>query len=589
MPEKKTETVIPEYDYVQPEEIQIYKNDTNEEVTENTYADTPLKTDGMTVLKYVISPADADVQKVTWQSSKASVARVEDHGDGTATIYAGTKGNAVVTVSTNIGIQKQLNIVVEEKQNIEKITLDKTEAVIYANGTPEGNEGLFSTVQLTATPTAGMESGISYIWSSTDETIATVDETGKVTAIAPGKAVIVAKDAGGSGKYAKCTVKVERCLEEIITGVDELYVQPGKKVTIISQYAPRDCTVADLKWASSNEGVATVTQTGVVAVKKDATAGAKVVISVSDKITGITNEIPLTVTTAAAKSVVLYEQEADKNGNPVKAGAQTLYVNGTGTERNTVIKAEGLDSQNKKVENLAFYAVSGNKNIAEVIQNTDANGKYDGTFKIIAKGKGSTTIKVYAADGSGKSASAKVTVKTYAERIEIPNSEMYLAPGSTGNLEATLVPADATDKAVVWRFAEDSLKGYTHSENGFTLDPNTGKVTVQYGTKAGTKTEFIAVNKASGVEADAACTVTVVDEEVTKVNLNKKALVMTGEDVGQIPEEQLIVNVSPTTASPKHLKYVSSNKEVVTVDANGKVKAVGFGTAMTKVVSKFVV
>lgn len=581
VPEKKTETVIPDYDYVQPEEIQIYKNETNEEVTANTYVEAPLKAGGMTVLKYVISPADADVEKVIWQSSKAAVARVEDHGDGTATVYAGTKGNAVITVSTDIGIQKQFNVVVEEKQKMTEVSLDKKEAVIYVNGTVSGNDSLSSTVQLHAIPEAVMESGIAYQWSSTDETIAKVDENGKVTAVAPGKAVIVAKDAGGSGKYAKCTVTVERCIEEIMTGVDALYVQPNKKVTVTAQYAPEDYTAAELEWSSSNTAVATVTQKGVVAVQKDVSAGAKAIISVTDKVTGIKKEIPLTVATTACKSVVLYKQNAD--GKNVKAGAQTLYANGTEAEKITVIKAEAQDAQNKKIENISFYAVSGNRNVADVIPNTDAEGKYDGTFKIVAKGSGSTTIKVYAADGSGKSTSVKVTVKLYAEQIEIVNEAMYLAPGTSGNLEAVVLPADAADKEIVWKFAGSSLKTYQHTENGFVLEPNTGKVTIQNSTKTGTTAEFVAVNKASGAESGTSCVVTVVDKAITKVSLNEKSIVMTGADISRIPEEQLSVNVSPETANPKLLKYVSSNKAVATVDADGKVKATGYGTAVITV------
>ena len=583
VPEKKAETIIPDYDYVQPEKIQVYKKDTNEEVTANTYVETPLKTGGMTVLKYVISPADADVEKVTWESSKPAVARVEDHGDGTATVSAGTKGNAVITVSTDIGIQKQFNLVVEEKQKNTEVSLDKKEAVIYVNGTVSGNDSIPSTVQLTAIPEAMMENGIAYQWSSTDETVAKVDENGKVTAVAPGKAVIVAKDAGGSGKYAKCAVTVERCVESITTGVDELYVQPNKKVTVTAQYTPEDYTAAELEWSSSNTAVATVTQNGVVTVQKDAAPGAKAVISVTDHITGITKEIPLTVTSTAGKSVVLYEQNTDKNGNAVKAGAKTLYVNGTETEQSTIVKAEGLDARNKKIENLSFYAVSSNKKVADVMQNTDAEGKYDGTFKIIAKGKGSTDIKVYAADGSGKSVSLKVTVKVYPEQISISNETMYLAPGYSGKLEAVVKPADAADKEVVWRFAESQLKGYTHIENGFVLNPNTGMVTVQNGTKAGTKVEFVAVNKAGGVESAETCTVTVVSQAVTKLKLDEKSIIMAGAELSEIPEKQLSISVSPETADSRYLKYVSSDEAVVTVDTSGKVKAVGYGTASVTV------
>ena len=79
-----------------------------------------------------------------------------------------------------------MNIAVTGKQEITKVTLNKTEAVIYVNGTDggnaaeAGNEKLSSTVQLTAAPAATMESGIVYKWSSTNENVAVVDENGKV-------------------------------------------------------------------------------------------------------------------------------------------------------------------------------------------------------------------------------------------------------------------------------------------------------------------------------------------------------------------------------------------------------------------------
>ena len=46
-------------------------------------------------------------------------------------------------------------------------------------------------------------------------------------------------------------------------------------------------------------------------------------------------------------------------------------------------------------------------------------------FKIIAKAKGSTNIKVFAADGSGKNATIKVTVKVYPEQVNVSKEALY--------------------------------------------------------------------------------------------------------------------------------------------------------------------
>ncbi|MBQ6886207.1 MAG: Ig-like domain-containing protein [Lachnospiraceae bacterium] len=591
IPEHKEEIIIPEYGYVQPESIQIYKNDTEEEITEDTYVNSPLKTDGKAVLKYAISPAGANVENVTWESSNSSIAEitqnvdVNGNYDGTVTITGKTKGNAVITVSTDIGIEKKLNIVVEGKQEITEVKLNKTDAVIYVNGADGGdsgvigNESLSSTVQLNVTPAANQESGISYTWSSTNEAVAVVDENGKVTAVAPGKAVIVAEHTGGSGKYAKCTITVERCLEEITTSVDELYLQPNKKVTITASILPADSTIKNLEWESDNEEVATVTQKGVVTVKKNTEIGAQTVIRVTDRTTGLSKEIPLTVTAAATKSVTLYTEDTDEEGNPLKAGAQTLYVNGNEEEQSVIINAKGFDTQKAEIENLSFYATSSNKKVAEVVQNTDSEGVYDGTFKIIAKAKGSTNIKVFAADGSGKNATVKVTVKVYPEQVNVSKEALYITPGSSGTLGAVVTPSNANDKGVVWKFADGELKDSKHTMDGFTLDPKSGKVTIQRGTATGETAEFVAVSKSGGVESETTCTVTVISKKVTKVKLNKTSIIMTGDDVSQISEEQIIATVSPSAASVKDLKYTSNNEAVATVDEDGMVTATGYGMA----------
>ena len=61
--------------------------------------------------------------------------------------------------------------------------------------------------QLTATTTP---SGAQVVWSSSDESIATVDETGNVTGIKEGQAIITATINDGSNLSASCTVNVTK-------------------------------------------------------------------------------------------------------------------------------------------------------------------------------------------------------------------------------------------------------------------------------------------------------------------------------------------------------------------------------------------
>ena len=75
------------------------------------------------------------------------------------------------------------------------ISLNKTAATIYTGNT----ETLIATVEPTDTTDT-------VVWTSSKESVATVDNTGKVTAVAPGTATITAK---AGDKTATCTVTVE--------------------------------------------------------------------------------------------------------------------------------------------------------------------------------------------------------------------------------------------------------------------------------------------------------------------------------------------------------------------------------------------
>ena len=78
------------------------------------------------------------------------------------------------------------------------VTLNKSSLSLYA--------GLTST--LTATVLPEDASNKTLVWTSSDESVATVNQSGKVTAVAKGSATITASASDGSGKSASCAVTV---------------------------------------------------------------------------------------------------------------------------------------------------------------------------------------------------------------------------------------------------------------------------------------------------------------------------------------------------------------------------------------------
>lgn len=117
--------------------------------------------------------------------------------------------------------------------------------------------------QLTAT-VSPKDAEVTVKWSSSNEEVATVDQTGKVTPVKTGTATITA-EAGG--KKATCAVTVK---DEIIAVQSVSFFKPfftleiGKEGTNDVTIKPSDADDKTLTWKSSNEGIAQVDQTGKV-------------------------------------------------------------------------------------------------------------------------------------------------------------------------------------------------------------------------------------------------------------------------------------------------------------------------------------
>lgn len=107
-------------------------------------------------------------------------------------------------------------------------------------------------------------SKLALVWTSSDETVATVDAEGTVTAVAPGEAEIAA--ASEDGKLtASCRVTVGVS----VTGIaapETLELQIGETETanLGAAVLPDNATDATLTYKSSNEAVATVGADGTV-------------------------------------------------------------------------------------------------------------------------------------------------------------------------------------------------------------------------------------------------------------------------------------------------------------------------------------
>lgn len=151
--------------------------------------DIALETNGHTseTVAYTLEPADTTEDDVTLSVADESVAKLE--GDKLVAIRDGT---TKITATSGI-VKTSAKVTVTTK--VEQITLDSNEGVLTV-----GNS-----VTVTATVTPDNATNATVNWTSSDETVATVDSNGKVTAVAAGSATITAtseSDGDVSADYA---------------------------------------------------------------------------------------------------------------------------------------------------------------------------------------------------------------------------------------------------------------------------------------------------------------------------------------------------------------------------------------------------
>lgn len=149
-----------------------------------------------------IKPDNASNKQITWKSEDETIATISD-----GKVKAIKPGSTTITVTTSDGNKTATcSIKVNEKiYHVESVTLDKASLELM-----EGGE---YTLVATIAPSNATDKSLT--WSSSDSSVAAVDQDGKVTALYKGSATISVSSHDG-GKIATCTVTVNAFQPEIV-------------------------------------------------------------------------------------------------------------------------------------------------------------------------------------------------------------------------------------------------------------------------------------------------------------------------------------------------------------------------------------
>ena len=179
------------------------------------------------------------------------------------------------------------------------------------------------TYQLVATVSPENASDKSVTWTTSDASIATVSDTGLVTMVKPGTAVITAKTI--NGKTATCTVVVQTvAVTGIMLNTNSITLAVGGVYKLSAAVIPENATNKTITWTSSNPAVATVDATGnVKAVANGTTTVTASVGGFSATCAVTVGNASLTAEQIYAKcaSAVFYIEVYDRNGTMLGSGS----------------------------------------------------------------------------------------------------------------------------------------------------------------------------------------------------------------------------------------------------------------------------
>lgn len=408
-------------------------------------------------LKVIYTPADTtDDKTVTWSSADEKIATVKN---GVVT----AKATGTTKITATVGTHKaECTVTVNAKLTGIKVTPDKVKV-------EKGQKANLNVTYLPADTTD--EKAVT--WKSENESVATVDENGVVTAVAGGKTKVIATAKANNKITAVCEVKVPIHTESIALNKTEITdLLKGKTEKLEVSFIPSNTEDSrEVKWTSSAADIAAVDANGTVKALKEGTA----------TITATTADGKHTAScTVTVKEIHLTDVKLDEMKNPSE-----LFK---GEKHQIKIGLNPIDT----TDNVIYTFASSDEKVVSVDKN--------GMVTALKNGKATITITVKTTNTDfEKTLTYDITVEEIPlESIEIKGDVTSLEEGKTTKLNVVFNPTNTTDdKTVVW--SSSDTKVATVDANGVVKAVKAGNVKIT--AKVGDKTAEYALKvtaKANG-------------------------------------------------------------------------------------------
>ena len=400
---------------------------------------------------------------------------------------------------------------------VTNIAMSEASASLYVGGT----------LQLTATVTPSNATNADYVWASQDESVATVDENGLVTAVAVGGTTITATAQDGSGVYGSCAVTVSA---KPASTTETLTIT-------ISSFTNATTAYAWYNWSESTTDSTTIAGKGEIYKAANADSmqfnrgkGNKVAaIFNTTAIPGSITKIEATTGSGTNRNWSAYVSSTaySASGSTLTSGSNSTQI-GDSITVDTSTTSLGTSS--------AGYSYF-------CLQEETTSASYLSEIKITYSTAGSTPV-----------------TPTYPTAISLSAESSSISIGATTQLTVGYTPSDTNVKNVTYSSSSESIATVS----------NTGLVT---GIAQGSATITATAEAANSTTVQATTTITVTPIAVTSVSLSSNSeTIKVGKTVTLVP------TISPSNATNKNVTWSSSNTGIATV-SGGTVTGVAAGTA----------
>ena len=401
-------------------------------------------------------PDNAMNKKISWSSNDTSIATVDQNGKVT-TIEA---GNCVIT-ATSQDSGAMAKCIVTVLQPITGISLNVNSKTIM-------KDDKFIIIP-TITPADADNKNV--IFSSSDDTVASVDANGVVTGKKGGIAIIIAKTEE-RGLIASCQVTVQEFVSsvKINAGISRMNIGDSKQLS--ATVSAESATNRKLRWTSSNSSIISVDANGRISAKN---VGRATIYAYATDGSGIFDSATIEVIKPVTSIMINPSNVSIAEGKSAKVS----------------VSVAPADATYKEVE-----WSSSDSSIATVDYSGEITGVKAGICKVYA-----TSV-----DGNNVVGVCKVTVKPTipATGVTINSKSITMLPGQTRTLTARIKPTKSTE-SVTWVSGDTSVA--TVSANGTVTARGQGN------------TEIYAISNETGVESS--CEVIVLALNATYITLEQ--------------------------------------------------------------------